>query len=104
MPVTTTSALRPLTDVVPGDQFMVVEFVSNIVRHMCPSIAIAPSDVLTCVARTTRDLTLRTASGSNIVIDRFYAAFIAVRLLHDDGPAQPRPRRSSERVPDAVPM
>jgi hypothetical protein len=102
MSVTAQSTLRPLTDVKAGDHFMVEELVFDIVRQMCPPIGFTASDVLTCVSRTARDLTLRTANGSDIVVDRFYAAFVAVRMLNDDGQPQPVRRQATTSRPGGL--
>jgi hypothetical protein len=88
MSLTVGSGLLPLADVASGERFEVVEIVFDTVRQMCPTIGLHPADVLTCEGKTLRDLILRTGNGRRIVIDRFYASFVAIHLITRDGSLQ----------------
>ena len=72
-------SLRPLSDVDDGEQVQVVEIVFDAVRRLCPGLELNPGDVLDCVRRTPRSISLRRADGRTVVIDRFYASFIAIQ-------------------------
>jgi hypothetical protein len=84
MSLTARSDLRPLADVASGDQFEVLEIVFDTVRQMCPTLGLHPADILTCEGKTPRDLVLRTGNGKRIVVDRFYASFVAIHLIDRD--------------------
>lgn len=88
MSLTACSDLRPLADVANGEQFEVVEIVFDMVRQICPTLGLHPTDVLTCEGKTRRDLVLRTDNGKRIVVDRFYASFVAIHLIARDASLQ----------------
>jgi hypothetical protein len=72
-------SLRPLSDVNHGEQVQVVEVVFDAVRRLCPDVELHPGDILDCEARTQRSIAFRRTDGRTVVIDRFYASFIAVQ-------------------------
>ena len=79
--------LRPLADVAGGEQVQVVEIVFDSVRLLCPVIGLRPGDVFDCEERTPRSIALRRRDGTRVVIDPFYASFIAIRSRAGTGPA-----------------
>ena len=81
MSLTARRDLRQLADVVRGEQVEVVEIVFDTVRQICPTLGLHPADILTCEGGTPRDLVLRTGNGKQIVVDRFYASFVAIHLI-----------------------
>lgn len=86
--------VRALADVAGGEQVQVVEIVFDSVRLWCPMIGLHPGDILDCEERTPRSIALRRRDGTRVVIDPFYASFIAIRP-HVGRNAGPRDREAS---------
>jgi hypothetical protein len=96
MSLTARSDFRPLADVANGEQFEVLEIVFDTVRQMCPTLGLHPADILTCEEKTSRDLVLRTGNGKRIVVDRFYASFVAIHLIARDVQQNPSATRGTQ--------
>jgi hypothetical protein len=86
--------VRALADVAGGEQVQVVEIVFDSVRLWCPVIGLHPGDILDCEERTPRSIALRRRDGTRVVIDPFYASFIAIRS-HVGRNAEPHDREPS---------
>jgi hypothetical protein len=76
----------------------VVEIVFDTVRLLCPVIGLHPGDVVDCEERTPRSIALRRPDGTRVVIDPFYASFIAIRS-HVGRNAVARSRAIRGRLP-----
>ena len=91
------TALRPLSEVAGGERVQVVEIVFDTVRLMCPTLGLRPGDILDCETRMPYDIVLRSTNGRRVVVDRFYASFIAIQILGRTESADPDGARTITR-------
>ena len=71
--------LRPLADVVSGENVEVLEIIFDTARLRCHDIGVRRGDVLSCEERTPLDIALRRKDGTRVLIDPFLARFVAIR-------------------------
>ena len=96
---------RSLAQVARDEDVEIGYIAFDAIRERCPALGLAPGIAVHCIDRRDRDLVLRTAADREVIIDRFYAAFIEVRPVpsphttaHRAGDGA-RPTRSASAIP-----
>lgn len=90
--------VRSLAQVTRDESVQIGHIAFDAIRERCPALGLEPGATVHCVACRDWDLILRTAGDREVIIDRFYAAFIEVE------PIRSVPgRRDASRPVRAVP-
>jgi hypothetical protein len=87
-------SVRSLAEVKRDEDVEIAHIAFDVIRERCPALGLGPGVVVHCVDARGWDLVLRTPAATEVVIDRFYAAFIEVRPL----PAHARLRCGAHRA------
>ena len=83
------NGVRSLAQVKRDENVEIGHIAFDAIRQRCPALGLEPGAVVRCVACRDWDLILRTRDATEVVIDRFYAAFIEVRpVLPPDATAR----------------
>lgn len=78
-PTTAQCGVRSLAQVRRDENVEIGHIAFDAIRERCPALGLEQGTVVRCVECRDWDLILRTPDATEVVIDRFYAAFIEVR-------------------------
>lgn len=86
---------RSLAQVARDEDVEIGYIAFDAIRERCPALGLEPGAAVHCVDCRDRDVVLRTAADREVIIDRFYAAFIEVRPVSS-------PRTTAQRPGDGA--